>query len=198
MTVHELLQRIAGAYSGATPEALGSFKPVFYSRLKHYEGPELEAAATEVLGSFRPKFDQKFPIPVDFETHLKRKTDKPKEDPPIRRDLDERSTRRSRNIQGWIEGQGRKIKSARPTQVYNACLIMVMEHASRPSWRHLSTDQIRMCEHRAISQERVKRHGPPPKLTEHWWPQIEGIAAEWGIATTLADWASKVKLREAA
>lgn len=81
----------------------------------------------------------------------------------IRRDINDRAQRRSRNIQGWLDGQGAKIRAARPPQIFNACMLMALDHCRRPSWRMLSSEQIKVCAHRAISQERVRRYGELPE-----------------------------------
>lgn len=179
MTVSELLERIMAAYPGATPEALKAFKPVFYARFRHREGPALEAAALEVLAAFRPKFDQKFPIPADFEPHMPVTHPEVPGDLAIRAELDERANRRHVNIQRWMEGQGAKIRAARAQPVYAACLMMAMEHCARASWRYLSPEQIEECEMRALSTARVKMFGPLPKTNEAWDSQLSQVRAAW-------------------
>lgn len=164
MTVAELLERIMAAYPGATNEAMKTFVPVFYARMRRHEGEALETAATEVLGSFRPKFDQKFPIPADFEAHLPSgKLHIPNGGPAI----DFRAHReRKRALEAdWQAGQGAKIREARGPYVWAHCLFEAQRQAAVAAWRDhpgrviLSAEQIQACEDQVVSTARVQVHG---------------------------------------
>jgi hypothetical protein len=175
MTVAELIARIMAAYPGATAEALKTFTPVFYARLRKHEGDALDSAATEVLGSFRAKYDQKFPIPADFEkelpsSHLRL----PDAGSAIRDTLEQRRKGRQAFYAAWIAGQGAKIKAARPLPVYYACNIM-----ARDLGRNLKPDEIERCIARALSAARVQKFGPLPKSNVALEDQYAEIRADW-------------------
>lgn len=165
MTVAELLERIMAAYSGATNEAMKTFVPVFHARLRRHEGEALETAANEVLGSFRAKFDQKFPIPADFETHLPSgKLHLPSDDGPAIDFVSHR--RRKQEIEAdWLAGQGAKIRAARGQHIWAQCLFAVQRLAAVAAWRDqasrviLSAEQIQTCEDQAVSTARIQAHG---------------------------------------
>lgn len=103
-----------------------------------------------------------------------------KSGPPIKAELAERKNRRHIAIQKWMEGQGAKIKAARPRPVYAACLLMTMELCGQADWTMLSLKQIELCEQRALSQGRVRMFGPKlPPTNEDWDEQIEQVRASW-------------------
>lgn len=52
----------------------------------------------------------------------------------------------------------------------------------------LGARDLRLAQHRAISQQRKRLHGEPPASGDVWWEQISAIAAGWGIVTAQADW----------
>lgn len=184
MTVSDLLARIIAAYPGATQEAMKTFKPVFYARLQRHEGEKLEAAALEVLGSFRPKYGQPFPIPADFEAHLPSgKLDMGRGGgQSIRQWLADRAQNSPVTYAGWVDGQGAKIKANRPAQVYAACQHEAFAMAGKGRPIVLSAEQIKLCEERALSQERARMFGPPPKSEETWMVQIAQVREAWGAA----------------
>lgn len=181
MTVSDLLARIIAAYPGATQDAMKTFKPVFYARLQRHEGEALEAAATAVLGTFRPKFGQPFPIPADFEAHLPSgKLSLGRESgPSIRQWLADRTRNSPVTYAGWLAGQGAKIKANRPDQVYVACQHEASAMSGRGGPIVLSVEQIKLCEERALSQERVRMFGPPPKSEAAWLDQIQQVRDAW-------------------
>ena len=181
MTVSELLARIIAAYPGATQDAMKTFKPVFYARLQRHEGEALEAAATAVLGTFRPKFGQPFPIPADFEAHLpsgKLRLGR-ESGPSIRQWLADRARNSPVTYAGWLAGQGAKIKANRPDQVYVACQREASAMAGHGRPIVLSVEHIKLCEERALSQERVRMFGPPPKSEATWLDQIQQVRDAW-------------------
>lgn len=57
----------------------------------------------------------------------------------------------------------------------------------------LTAKQLRIAQHRAISQERrrMTKHAPVTSDPELWWEQIKGIAARWNIATEREHWEKK-------
>jgi hypothetical protein len=181
MTVTELLTRIMAAYAGATPEAMKTFVPVFHARLKRHEGVALDEAAIEVLGSFKPKFDQKFPIPADFEKHLPSGNLKlPEEGASIRGALNEREARKRRVYTAWLEGQGAKIRENRPWPVYAAAARQAFSMAGGCGDRLLfSPEQIKTLEARALSTARVQMFGALPKTEAAWLDQIEQVRQAW-------------------
>lgn len=193
MTVAELLERIAAAYSGATAEAMKTFKPVFYARLRKHEGDALETAANEVLGTFKPKFDQKFPIPADFEAHLPSgKLNLPKDAGPTL-DVKGHGEKTRRIMAEWRGAQGAR-GAGGVTEVLRSLEFIAEPLAGMKAWRddpeplRLTKAQLKLAQSRAISQQRVKLHGPPGKDPDVWWEQIDAIARGWGVATTRDEW----------
>jgi hypothetical protein len=187
MTVDELITRIIAAYPGASLEAMKSFKPVFYARLRHREGEPLADAATEVLATFRPKYGQPFPIPADFETVLP----SPPRDAASAAPLDARrhAERKRRLMAEW-----RRSVDAVP-EVARALETIALEVADLAAWRTdpgpiaLTAKQRKLAEQRAISLQRRCEHGPPERLgADAWWAQISAIAARWKVATSLEEW----------
>lgn len=57
----------------------------------------------------------------------------------------------------------------------------------------LTGKQLKLAQHRAISQKRRAEFGDMPADPDTWWGQIESIVARWGIATTRADWEATTK-----
>lgn len=180
MTVTELLDRIIAAYPGATPEAMKTYRPVFFARLQRHEGAALTDAAGEVLAAFRPKYGQQFPIPVDFEAHLPSgRLNLPEEGHSIRQALKDRDDRKRRVFAAWHSGQGAKIKAARPIAVYSACLHLAAGLSKRSDRVLLTAEQIVTCEERALSGARVAIFGALPRTNEEWDEQREQVKAGW-------------------
>ena len=102
-----------------------------------------------------------------------------KDDKPIRDELDAWRTRRSLSIIRWMEKQGAKIKATRPGPVYGLCLLMALARCGRTDWVHLSDEQIRECELRALSTARVKMFGKLPPTNEAWDEQLEQVRIGW-------------------
>jgi hypothetical protein len=177
---------------------MATFKPVFRARFGHREGPHLAKAFTETVASFRPSSRQPFPIPLDVEIHLPSlpKADESGGGPPIREKLQARHDRSRSLLSGWEDGQGAKIKAQRAPQLYAACWLEAFDQAriraldDRVQRLVLSQAEINTCFQRAISTERVKRHGRPPSNAEQHWQQLTEIAAEWGLQIT-PEWWSK-------
>lgn len=201
MTVDELIDKIVVICPGADPAAIKAMKPVYHAHLDRFDGAPLQAAFEEVMGSFRATVREPFPKPHEFKTVAMARPEAHQtgaEGPPIRRDIEDRRNRAHINIQNWIEGQGAKVKATRHDNVYRACLDMARDECARPSWRYLTAEQIKLCERRAISQERVRRFGPIPKKADAWWTQIQSIAADWNITLEWADWQAPTRQSEAA
>jgi hypothetical protein len=114
---------------------------------------------------------------------------------PIERMLIDRNWFRKRTFDTWLQGQGRKIKEARPAPVYDACVAYVrtLIDQARSDVHHettkrveaflerhaLTAEQIAECELRAVSQIRAAKRGFPPKFSaEAWQAQIDSIRAE--------------------
>lgn len=181
MTVSELLKRMLGAYPSFDAKAGETWAPVFRARLGRHEGERLAAASLEVLGSFKPTVRQPFPIPADFEAHLPSgKLDLGRDSgPSIRQWLEDRARKGREAYAEWANGQGAKIKTNRPAQVYTACQHMAADLSRTGRRVVLSADQIKLCEERALSQERVRMFGPPPKTAETWLRQIQQVREAW-------------------
>lgn len=167
MTVMELLEAIIAAYPGASAEALKTFKPVFLTRLRHFEGDKLAAAAHEVLGTFSATARKPFPICADFEAHLPSgKLHIPDTDgPPMRARMEEQKRRKAEMVGDWQAGQGAKIKAARGPAIYAHCLWEAQRQAGIAAWKPqagrvvLSAEQIQTCEDQAVSTARLSAHG---------------------------------------
>ena len=181
MTVTELLNRIMAAYPGATNEAMQTFVPVFHARLRKHEGEKLETAATTVFAAFKPKYDHRFPLPADFETHLPSgRLDLSKiAGPSIRETLANRPNLAREAFSIWERTQGAKIRDNRSRAVYLACRYMASELTANGKRVTLTADQIRECDGRALSQDRVRMFGPVPKTEEAWLSQIEQVKSAW-------------------
>lgn len=190
MTVAELLERLAKAFPAFNTRALEAWAPVFSARFKHREGPHLASALTECMASFDPKAKNKlFPTPPDIEAHMPALKSASSSDDggPIRALLEARHARSIRLFDAWMQGQGRKIKAARPQAVYNACVLEMKERSMRAGERTasllFSAEDISDCEHRAASTERVRKFGRVPAKTEEWESQMAQVRAEWESST---------------
>lgn len=99
-------------------------------------------------------------------------------------------SRRRDLLTGWYEGQGAKIKTARPLAVYGACASLARKLAENLPAEYtrllLTQDQIAACEQRAVTSARNVRFGPPPADPEVWQQQLEQIRADWAIPTEKA------------
>lgn len=186
MTVQELLERINEMYQGATPEALASFRPVFYARLKRHEGERLEAAANEVFGSFKAKFDQKFPIPIDFEAQIPKNQMASEAGAPIRDRMAARGSRKASLMAVWWDTQGARIHDARGPIIAQACAWEAERIAGMHSWSDipervvLTADQVDVCERRAVSQARASTYGGRVLnvgTNEQWGDQMATVRA---------------------
>lgn len=197
MTVDELLTRIIGL-PGVTPEAMKTYAPVFRSRFEKREGEHLRVAFEETLATFKPTAKQPFPIPADIEAHMPSlRTPEQNGGKPIRPMLEKRALRAKILIDDWMAGQGAKIRQSRPEPLYAACLLEAMDQAKakaldeRISGIVLDQAKVNECFQRAISAERVRRHGRIPHDAQRWWSQIVPIAAEWGLTITPGWWSKK-------
>lgn len=198
MTVQQLLDAIAAAYPGASPEAMATFKPVFFARFEKRQGPHLEQAFRDTLATFKATARQPFPIPANIEDHLPRLTKAAeKHDKPIRESLERRDVAMRVLVNNWLIGQGAKIKQERATPLYAACLLEAMEQARKRALDERVTrivlDQAKLaeCYQRALSSERQRRHGRADRLAPAaWWEQLTAIAAEWNFQIT-PEWWSK-------
>lgn len=186
MTVSELLKRIAAAYPAFDAKASETWPAVFRARLTRFEGDLLDAAAIEVLGTFRPKYDQKFPIPLDFEQHLPSLKKLPHDDSPAL-DMAGRKRRAAELVADWQQRQKPKIIQARGPIIANQCQWEVERIANTRGWARdpkpilLTVDQIQANEDRVVSSERNLTHGPialRSKDSALWQQQTEQVRAE--------------------
>lgn len=60
--------------------------------------------------------------------------------------------------------------------------------ASDEAFIALTKDQMTVACQCALSQERYKRHGKPPRSPREWWGQINAIATEWKLQITPEWW----------
>lgn len=191
MTISELLKRIAAAYPGFDTKAAETWAPVFRARLDKHAGEALQDACVAVLAGFKPTTRQPFPIPFDFEAHLPGKLDLPSSGPSL--DVKGHGERKRHLMAEWRSAQGERGAGGVPE------VLRALEHIAGPiadaqAWTRseaplrLTKTQLRLAQHRAISQRRRVEYGPPGRDPEAWWEQIAGIAARWGIRTTREEW----------
>lgn len=88
----------------------------------------------------------------------------------------------------WHGGQGAKVKAARPMAVYGQCVMLAKDLANRAD-EHvgnvlLTTEQIGLCEQRALSSARLGMFGPPPADPEAWAKQLEQVREAWSTTPT--------------
>lgn len=209
MTVQELLADLLKRYPGANPEALASFKSVFYARLGKREGPHLQAAFDECCASFKPTFNQPFPVPANIEQHMPalRSADDGGAGNPIREALQRRHDRARALLAEWEVDQGAKIQRERAPELYAACWLEAFDQARQKALddrvQRLILDQatINLCFKRAIGIERAHR-GRLPAAPAQWWQQVEEIARRWGLQITPGWWSAEaskaLEAREAA
>jgi hypothetical protein len=193
MTVTELIDRILAAYPGASPEAMATFKPVFYARFSKREGEHLRAAFEATLAEFKPTMRQPFPVPINFENHMPSGKLDLGRDRAAKLDLDGRKRRADRLFTDWLAGQGTRAARGNPA------IRRALENVARPiadvlGWDenpeplHLTREQMVLACQRAISFERLLRYGQPPRDRNRWWEQITTIAAEWEIQISPEWW----------
>lgn len=108
-----------------------------------------------------------------------------------------RNNAQREHLAAWHAGQGALIRQNRPAAVWSACTGMASDLAKRGPVK-LTQDQIRTCQQRALSTERLRRHKALPRSADAWWGQIEAIAAEWGITTTREEWQAETRERKEA
>jgi hypothetical protein len=87
----------------------------------------------------------------------------------------------------WAEGQGAKIRAARPQAVHDACVLLAWEQSQ---WRQpliLTAEEIAKCEQRAVSSARCQRFFAIPKSADDWRAQCQAIRAEWANSSTRSD-----------
>lgn len=183
MTVSELLDRIIALYPGATPEALGVFRPVFQTRFQHREGKALETAAMETFATFKPTARQPFPIPVDFEQHLAEVVPKDKGGGP-KIDFAAHRARKDALMADWEERQGRGITKARGEKIAASCRSTARDIAHMRAWSAepvgivLTAEQIQKCEDHVVSCERMGTYGAHCIRTENaeaWQAQMDEL-----------------------
>jgi hypothetical protein len=181
MIVTELLTAISGAFPAFNAKAMESWAPVFRVRLAKHEGPALKQAYTDTLAAFSvSKSKALFPVVADFEQNLPSgRLNIPDEGHSIRQALKDRDERKRQALEAWHEGQGAKIRQARPEPVYNACLMLAADLAKATARVILKPEQITKCEERALSQARVQMFGALPRTNEEWTHQIEQVRESW-------------------
>ncbi len=164
MTVKELLEAIANLYSGATADALKSFKGVFYARLQRHEGPKLAAAAEEIFATFKATGVNRFPIPLDFEKLLPSQFSLKGTGGPAL-DLKGHAMRKANLLSDWWELQGDSIRAQHGNAVARSCEHRARQIAHDRAWAsdpkaiELDMVDIDQCRRQVISSERMLAHG---------------------------------------
>lgn len=197
MTVFEMLNAILARYAGATPDAMASFKPVYYARFGKREGPHLQAAFDECCAAFKPTARQPFPIPADIEAFLP-SIDRIHGGPKL--DLKAHAERKRSLLEEWRRAQGFRGANG-ISQVMQALEFIAEPIAHQRAWRsdaepvRLTRAQLMIAQQRAVSAERLVRHPLDRRAdrmsVEPWWAQIDAIQQEWKIQLTLSDWTQK-------
>lgn len=201
MTVLELLNAILARYPGATPDAMASFKPVYYARFQKREGPHLATAFNECCAAFKPTARQPFPIPADIEAHMPSLDRREKGEKPL--DLKGHRERYDRLLWNWQQAQGDRVSKGilevkRALEFIAAPIAYLRAWADNPEPLMLGEDQCRLAWQRAISQKRRDLHGMPGKDPDEWWSQVEEIGRQWGVRLKREDWTATTKRAEAA
>lgn len=194
MTVDQLLAKLAAAFPAFNAKALEALASVYRARLEKHEGVALAQAYIHVIGGFTVKGSKAlFPMPADFEAQLPSMRLDLGQNDVQKLDLDGRKRRADNLFANWRMGQGERAGKGIPT------LIKAMENMARPladvlGWQEnpepliLTRDQLKIACQRAISFERLQRHGQPPKDVHQWWGQVQSIAGEWRIQITPEWW----------
>ncbi len=113
-----------------------------------------------------------------------------------KRDAEARESRARALLDTWRASQGQKAARGRPE------LLRALENVAKPishlaAWEdeprplYLTADQMKTACQSALSLERLKRHGQPPKEPHQWWDQIKAIADEWRVQIDPAWWDKK-------
>ena len=103
------------------------------------------------------------------------------------------STAALANLNHWRAGQGSKIAANRPPEVFKACEHIARTLAATRDPLILTSAEIELAIHRAVSLERRRIHGVPGKNPDEWWVQIKAIADRWKIHTKREAWETTTK-----
>lgn len=199
MTVAELLAKISAAFPAFNARAVEALAPVFRARFEKHEGPALRDAWMAVAAEFVPGKNGLHPLPKHFEPFLPSNHPKITGDGP-KLDFKARGERVRSLLADWRQAQG--IRAAGNNKaIMRALEFMVEPLANLWAWSanprpiRLTRAQVRIVQQRAISQERVRLHGPLPRDGKLWWSQIEGVCEAWGIPAVYEEWAAKKQER---
>ena len=192
MTVTELLLKLGSAFTlfRASGEV---WAPVFRARLERHEGAALQKAFLDTLASFHPGARQPFPLPADFEQHLPHNLPQPTSRAAARLDFKARADRAQALMAEWHREQGERAARGVP-EIATALGDIAWPLARRAAWSahppalRLTRGQVRLAHQRALSQQRCREQGTPPRDGEAWWAQIDAIAARWSLDTDPDDW----------
>lgn len=202
MTVEELLTKLNAAFPAFNARALEAWSGAFRDALGKHEGPVLKAAYTAVLSTFTPKVSKALhPMVADFLPHLPSGHPKLSAGPAL--DFKEHGEKVRRLMADWRKGQGHRGANG-VEEVLRSLEFIAEPVANLLAWGKgseslvLTGKQLRLAQHRAISQQRRLDYGRLPKTNEEWWEQITAIAARWGIATAYEDWTTKRREQQAA
>lgn len=103
--------------------------------------------------------------------------------------------RRRLTIAEWRQAQGIRGANGVPEVLFALEFIAQQQvHTVRDGEPlRLTAKQLRLAQHRAISQERKRmtKDAPVPEDPELWWEQIKAIADRWNIKTERDDWEKK-------
>ena len=195
MTVAELLASIIAAYPGATDQAMATFKSVFYARFRDREGDALRDAFEATVADFRATGRQPFPIPADIEANM-----------PSRRlfggagggaiDFKGHAERKRAMLTEWRDVQGAR-GAGGIAEVWQALVSIAEARSHVAAWNdkagplRLSRQDLRLAQHRAISQQRRLEHGRPVGDGAAWWEQVKEIAERWKIPVAYEDWTDR-------
>jgi hypothetical protein len=103
--------------------------------------------------------------------------------------------RRRLTIAEWRQAQGIRGANGVP-EVLRALEFIAQQEVSRirdGEPLRLTAKQLRIAQHRAISQQRKAetKNAPVPDDAELWWMQIKAIADRWNIKTEREHWEKK-------
>ncbi len=202
MTVTELLLKLGSAFTlfRASGEV---WAPVFRARLERHEGQTLQRAFLDTLAAFHPGARQPFPLPADFEQHLPSRTLRlPRGADTMKLDFKARADRAQGLMAEWHREQGERAARGVP-EIATALSDIAWPLARRAAWSahppplRLTRGQVRLAHQRALSQQRCREQGSPPRDGEAWWAQIDAIARRWSLDSAFDDWGCDDRGRDA-
>lgn len=170
MTVDDLLVSLHKAFALFDDAAEDSWGPVFRRQLRPHEGKALGEAYIKTLAGFKANGKQVYPIPIDFESHLPKKSQTYK-GKGCKLDFEGHARRKLELVERWAKKERWKIERDRGPLVAQRCQDEVMRRAqiiawrdfegkNDPEWIVLDDVEVDRCEAALVSSERNFIYGP--------------------------------------